>query len=170
MTRARRLILGAALVVAVCVSATACASSSARPVEGKKIKHLDASFLPSEVAGLKVSAEDVSAVGGSKKSFVEEVGLYSLRRDELLQATLQVSRFTEDADVHKADFRQAVVQQIGSSVPRSYRMGDDTVYLTSGRRQSVAVWFRDRYLLVLSTREEFPAPRSLLRSLLEVQP
>ena len=157
------------MTVALAVTG-ACAKSDAEPVVGKDIKRLDASFLPPEVHGLKIAAEDVSAVNSSKKAFVDGVGLYSLRKDELLQATLQVSRFSKDADVEKAEFRRAVVQQIGNAIPRSYRMGGETVFLTSARRQVVAVWFKGRHLFVLSTREEFGAGRTLLRSLLEVQP
>jgi hypothetical protein len=49
-------------------------------------------------------------------------------------------------------------------------MGDHQVYLTTGRRQSVAVWWKGRHLFILSSREEFETPRSLLRAALEIEP
>lgn len=160
-----------ALLVAVALGSTlaGCAQSSAKAVKGEQIEVLDASILPAEVQGLTVAVEEATAVQGAKSAFVDAVGLYSLRSDDLLQATLQVSRFTEDAKLDNA-FKRGVVQQVGSTTPQATRMSDKTVYLTTGKRQSVAVWFNDRYLFILGTREEYPTPRSLLRELLEVKP
>ena len=62
-----------------------------------------------------------------------------------------------------------MVQQIGSTVPRIFRMGDRTVYVTTGRRQSIAVWFEERHLFILATREEYDQPRTLLREALEIK-
>ena len=50
------------------------------------------------------------------------------------------------------------------------RVGDRAVYLTTGRRQSVAVWWDDSYLFVLSSREDYETPRALLRAALEIEP
>ena len=57
-----------------------------------------------------------------------------------------------------------------SSAPRTERLGTDTVYLTTGTKQSIAVWFKDRYLFVLATRADYDEPRTLLRKALEIQP
>jgi hypothetical protein len=135
-----------------------------------EVTALDASILPAELLGLRVAVEEIGGAKNVKDPFVESVGLYSLREGELLQGTLQVSRFSADADSETSRFRQAVVQQIGSTVPKRYRMGGQTVYLTAGKRQSIAVWFRGRYFFVLSMREEFGRPRALLRSALEIAP
>jgi hypothetical protein len=62
-----------------------------------------------------------------------------------------------------------VVNQIGATAPRPVRLGHDTVYLTTGTRQSVAVWFKGRYLFVLATRADYEQPRTLLRRALEIQ-
>jgi hypothetical protein len=126
--------------------------------------------VPDNLLDLAVQKEDVSVVENTKRPFVEAVGLYSLRRDDLLQATLQISRFTEEADATSTKFRQSVVTQIGSTTPRLFRVGDRTVYLTTGRRQSVAVWWEDRYLFVLSSRDDYETPRGLLRAALDIEP
>lgn len=135
-----------------------------------KVKVFDASLVPAELLGLKVTPEEVGGATEVKNPFVEGVGLYSLREGELLQGTLQVSRFTEKADSEKARFRSSVVQQIGTTIPKAYVMGDDVVYLTSGKRQSIAVWFKGRYFFVLSTRDDFGRPRALLREALGIEP
>jgi hypothetical protein len=85
-------------------------------------------------------------------------------------ATLQVSRFNDGADVDSDKFRRTVVNQIGSTAPRTVRLGDQTVYLTTGTKQSIGVWFKGRYLFVLASRADFDEPRTLLRKALEIEP
>lgn len=160
----------AGLVMVVATTTLAgCATSSATAVKGEAIKELPAGIVPDEVLGLKVSKEETSAVQGAKSAFVDSIGLYSLRSDDLLQATLQVSRFTKDAKVKSESFRTGVVQQIGSSTPQAVQMDGTTIYLTTGKRQTVAVWFQGRYLYILGTREEYATPRALLRELVTVK-
>lgn len=139
-------------------------------VAAREVKAFDGSLVPSELLGLKVAPEEIGGAANVKDPFVDGVGLYSLREGELLQGTLQLSRFSADADSTTPRFRQSVVQQIGSTVPKLYRMGGKPVYLTTGKRQSIAVWFQGRYFFVLSMREEFEQPRALLRQALEIQP
>ena len=150
--------------------APACGGNGVSEASAAEVKPLREGIVPAELLGLKVSAEDISQAQAAKTSFVDGIGLYSLRAGETLQATLQVSRFTEEADVDSAAFKQQVVQQIGASTPVIFRMGKSTVWLTTGRRQNVAVWFTDRHLFVLATREEFDRPRALLRAALEIKP
>jgi hypothetical protein len=104
------------------------------------------------------------------KAFVDSLALYSLRHNDLVMATLQVSRFNDGADIGAEKFRQTVVNQIGSSAPRTVRLGGETVYLTTGTKQSIGVWFKGRYLFVLATRGDYDEPRTLLRRALEIQP
>lgn len=139
-------------------------------VGAKSVEKFDETIVPEDLMGLKVAAEEIGGAPDVKDPYVEGVGLYSLRTGDLLQGTLQVSRFSEDADSETNRFRQAVVSQIGSTVPKAYQMGDRTVYLTAGKRQSIAVWFDGRYFFVLSTRDEFEQPRALLRAALEIKP
>ncbi len=162
--RCAALIMGGALLVA-----PACGAEP-KEVGAKKVEKLDPSIVPTELQGLKVSPEEIGGATEVKSPFVEKVGLFSLRQGELLQGTLQVSKFAANADSEKSRFRLSVVQQIGSTVPKPYRMGDRTVYLTAGKRQSIAVWFEGPHFFVLSTRDDFGQPRALLRSALEIKP
>jgi len=144
---------------------------SAQGTDGKNIETLGTDLLPADLLGLKVQAEDISGtIASEQRTYVEATSLYSLRSDDLLQATLQVSRFNSDADADSPGFRRSLLNQIGGSRPRAVRLGDETIYLTSGTKQQLAVWFRGRHLLVLATREDYPRPKSLLRRALEVQP
>ncbi|MGI8792089.1 MAG: hypothetical protein ACR2H3_02745, partial [Acidimicrobiales bacterium] len=126
--------------------------------------------FPGELSGLGVDPEYASAVENQKRPFVEAVGLYSLRQGDTLQATLQLSRFTEAANTDDERFRRSVVQQVGSTVPHEVTVGETTVFITTGRRQQVAVWFQDRTLFILGMREEYDTPRALTRAALEIKP
>ena len=75
----------------------------------------------------------------------------------------------DDADTNDERFRLAVVNQIGSTEPKAFRMGTETVYLTASKRQSVAVHFGERSFTVLSTLETYESSRSLLREVLELE-
>jgi hypothetical protein len=154
--------------VAVGVLAGACGGDEPQAA-ASEVKPLGAETVPGELNGLAVQPEEIANLQEVKRPFVEAAGLYSLRAGEQLQATLQISRFTEEAETDKNEFRTSVVQQIGSSVPRIFRMGERTVYLTTGRRQSIAIWFEGRDLFVLATREEYDQPRTLLREALEIK-
>ncbi|MGH9040257.1 MAG: hypothetical protein ACRDZ3_08500, partial [Acidimicrobiia bacterium] len=63
-----------------------------------------------------------------------------------------------------------VVNQIGSARPRTFRLGKRTVYLTTGTKQSIAVWFKGPHMFVLASRSDYDQPRSLLRAVLEIKP
>ena len=161
--------LAAALAV-FALAGAACADDGVEEAQAAKVEKLGENLVPGEMLGLRVATEDIGPVQRVKRPYVEAVGLYSLREGEQLQGTLQVSRFTEAAEAEKARFRNSVVQQIGSTVPRQLSMGGEQVWLTTGRRQSVAVWFKGRHVFVLATREEYTTPRSLLRKALEIEP
>ncbi|HEX2850334.1 MAG TPA: hypothetical protein VHN98_07265 [Acidimicrobiales bacterium] len=169
-----RAVAGAVLLLVVGLSAAACGgtpAASAAATPAGKIGTLPAGFLPSEVLGLAVAPEDVSAqIKGVDRSYADAVGMYSFRSDDLLQATLQVTKFNDRARWRSAAFRLQVVSQVGGSVPSPVKVGDDTVYLTRGTKQSLAIWFRGPYLFVLATREEYLRPRALLREMLKVKP
>lgn len=158
------------LLAVTAVAATGCGGDeeTAAPTE---IELLPEDLLPASMAGLRVESEDIEGTvkGGKRQSYLDSVGLYSFRADDdLLQATMQVSRFSDEARYQDRDFRQSVLLQIGSTVPRAFRMGDQTVYLSTGRRQNVVIWFQDEYLFVLSTRDEFGRPRTLLREAIDL--
>ena len=131
--------------------------------DAREIVALDADRLPAELLGLQVKREDISEVlDGSKRPYLDEAGLYSLREGETLQATLQVGRFADGVDHDDTKFREKLLTTVGGGSIRELRLGDRQVYLTTGDRQQVALWFLDSYLMVLSTREEYQTPRALL--------
>lgn len=176
MRTGRRIVAVLALAVSAAGGLGACgeddgAGYADQALAGEDITAVEGDLLPPEFLGLKVAKEDVSgALASSKRSYVDATTLYSLRTGDLLQATLQVSRFTESSEHTTTKFRNSLLNQIGASRPRSVRVGDDTVYLTTGTKQQLAVWFRGRYMLVLATREDYPTPRTLIRKALEVDP
>jgi hypothetical protein len=94
--------------------------------------------------------------------------LFSFReKDDLLRATLQVSRFNELAEPDVPKFRNSVVANLGSTVPQELRVGEAHVWLTTGNQQLIFVWFQRRSFMVLSIRGDYPFPRTLLRKLLD---
>lgn len=169
MSLARR--LGAGLLVVVMAFTAGACGGDDESATATKIELLPKDLLPASMAGLRVASEDIEGTvkGAKRRSYLDSAGLYSFRTDDdLLQATLQVSRFSEEARFKDREFRQSVLQQIGSTVPRSFRMGDQTVYLSTGKSQNVVIWFKDEYLFVLSSREEFGRPRTLLREAIDL--
>lgn len=169
--RLRLRCLGAVLAAAVALAGCSRSDASVEPTPGKAIKALEVPNLPADLLGLKLAPEDVSEdLGKVPSAFIDSLSLYSLRKNDLVMATLQVSRFNDGADVTAEKFRQTVVNQIGSTAPRTVRLGGETVYLTTGTKQSIGVWFKDRYLFVLATRADYDEPRTLLRKALEIKP
>lgn len=161
------LIAGAlAVVLAACGG-----GGGPKGVAGKRIQSLPAEVVPSQVLGLQVNKEDIDkALAQARRTYLDATSVYSFRDADLLQATLQVSRFTDDARFRSAEFRGTLVNQIGGSTPAPVRLSGREVFLTSGNRQRIAVWFRDRYMFVLATRDEFAEPKTLLRQAMEIQP
>ncbi len=139
----RYAVIGLLLVTA---ATSAGCSNGSTPILGtraKDIGELPGDLVPAELLGLPAKQEDIKgALATTKRAYIDSVGLYSFRRDELLQATLQVSKFNDDAKWQTPKFRRSVVGQIGGSVPQRVRIGDDTVYLTSGTKQTLAMWYR----------------------------
>lgn len=127
--------------------------------------------LPSQILGLKVVEENVtSEVRGVSGTYLDSLGLFSFREtDDLLRATLQIGRFNDVAEPERKRFRDAIIAQLGSTVPLQLRVGDNDVYLTSGTEQSIYSWFDDNGFYVYSVRSDYPFPRTLMRKLLEAE-
>ena len=164
-------------IIVLLAAAGACGGSggSASKNQGtgaKQIKTLQPNLVPDGIEGLKVAQQDVSdAVQRSRQAYVDAFSLYGMRTpDDLLEATLEVTRFNPDAAYKTEQFRQSVVGQIGSSKALPVRMANTTVYQTTGKQQEISVWFQDRYLFVLSVRSDFAQPRALLRQMVGVKP
>lgn len=165
----RRRLVGVLVVVAAV--AGACGNGSeVRGVQGSAIEAIPPDALPGQIADLTVRVEDMSKqLALAKDTYVESAGVFSLRKGELVQATLQVTRFTEDFDYRDEVARTSLANRMGGSRADVLRLSGDTVYLTEGQRQRLALWFRGAYLYILSTRRDYATPRTLLRSALEVE-
>lgn len=127
--------------------------------------------LPEQILGLRVVEENVaSEIRGVSGTFVDSLGLFSFREeDDLLRATIQIGRFNDVAEPQRQRFRNAIVAQLGATVPTQLKVGDHIVYLTTGSEQSIFSWFDDEGFYVLSVRSDYGFPRSLLRRLVETQ-
>jgi hypothetical protein len=172
VTRSRFKRFALAGLIAVSIGASACAAKTeavGQPIAGKQIKKVDTSLLPPEIAGLKVTTEDITGqLAGVKRSFVDKAGLFALRRGDLLVSTLQVSRFNAAARVNTDDFQSGVLSRVGSTVPKLYILSGRRLFLTAGNKQTVAVWFAGRAMFVLSIRQDYLTPRSLVRQMLDL--
>lgn len=161
----------AALLVPLVLLAGGCTrdSSAAEGVPSGKIEQLPADLLPGELNGLRVEREDeAETLQQARRSWAEAVGLYSLRSGDLLQATLQVTRLHDEADPADRDFRRALLNQIGGSASRPIRLGDRTVYVSTGNKQRLSTWFDGDYMFILAVRDDYDRPRTLLRQALEL--
>lgn len=154
-------------VLGLCLATIACGGpeepAEARPVTPPSIG------LPSQLLGLTVAAENINTAlaEGAEQPFVDSVGLFAFREGEdLLQATLQVSRFTEDARPEEGTFRGGIVSRIGGTNPRRVRVGEQDVFVTTGRNQNVFIWFEKKGFFVLTVRSDYEFPRTLLRRIL----
>jgi len=165
----KRVLAGAVLGAVVALGSAACGSGSSAKLVVHTIQPLTLKTLPSQVLGLTVKPEATDQLKQAKRPFIDAVAFYSLRKGDELEATLQVSHFDDKARLSDPNFVTSLVSQIGSTAPKAVRMGHDTVFLTTGTRQSVSVWLRGRDMFILSSREDFTQPRALLRALLGVQ-
>jgi hypothetical protein len=167
MVRPTRPLVGALVSMAVVVSG-ACGGSSVKGRPGAAVGPVHVA-LPALLAGLDVKPENAkSQLAGVPSTYLRATNLYSLRKNDLVEATLQVSQLESGSRFESTPFRQTLVNRIGGGVPVTVRMGASTVYLTQGVRQNVAVWFRGSYYLVLTSRIDFDQPRTLLRAALGV--
>lgn len=126
--------------------------------------------LPSQILGLVVKPEDVSKLlKEAKRPFVDSVGLFSLRENDLVRATLQVSRFNFLASPKSPEFRSSIIDQLGSRRPERVRVGETLVYVTFGNEQHIFAWFEGRGFFILTAHQNYEFPRTLLRRLLELK-
>lgn len=157
-----------AVLVALAVASALAACGSSDPAvsraDERKVTALDAPGVPGTLHGLTVKRENVkSALSSAKRPYLDSAVLFSLRDGDRLEATLQIGRFADDARWRDSSFRASLLSTIGGGSPRKLRMDRQYVYLTSGDRQALAIWFKGRDLFILSSREDYASPRGLLR-------
>ena len=168
MSRWHRVVCGTGLALAV-IGTAACGGSdddalAQAPAKPPEIR------IPSELLGLAVGAEDIrSQIDQTEQPYIDSVGLFAFRQGkDLLQATLQLSRFTPGARPESASFRGSIISRIGGTAPREVRVGDREIFLTTGRNQVVFIWFDKRGFFVLTIRRDYAFPRTLLRRILDL--
>lgn len=163
-----RKIVIAGVVAIACLGA--CGTPTATGVSGKSISALPDNALPATLAGLDVHPEGVkNLLVDTRDAYVRAIGLYSLRQNNLVIATLQISKLTSKFDYKNEKQRALLVSRVGGSRPEVHRLGSQIVYLTLGLRQQLSVWFSGRTLFILSARQDFDRPRTLLRDAVELR-
>ncbi len=163
--------VAAAMCALVALTLAACGSATAGGVPGKEIKQIPASAVPSTLGELEVHAEDIkNVVAQAQNSYASAMSLYSMRKNNLVVATLEVTRLIDRFDYRSDKQRALLADKVGGAKSEAHRVGPAVVYLTSGLRQRISIWFRGRYLFVLATREDYDQPRTLLRNVLELNP
>ena len=165
MKRLAPILVSLGLLIAGCGGGEDVVAQAGGPVEP-----LDDIQLPPQVVGLNVAEEKVDqALENFRPSYVAGAALYSFRGEkDLVQATLQIARFRDEPRNRSNSFRQSILAQFGSTRPRPTRMGSTVVYRTTQTKQKVAIWFDDLDWYLLSIRDEFDRPRTLMRETLEV--
>jgi hypothetical protein len=125
--------------------------------------------MPTELLDLSVTAEDAGpTLARADNTYVKAAGLYSMRKEDVVQGTLEILSFNDKARLDDPKFRSEMVGQIGGATPEIARLGTDRVYFVRGIKQKISVWFRGRTLLILAVREDYDHPRDLLRAALEL--
>ena len=159
-----------AVALAIVVAALAGCVGGGKPAD-RQVGTLDPGMLGRRVLDLDVSIENVAdELARETDVYVDGLTLFSLRRQKLLMATLQVARLDDRARVKDTAFRRSFVQSLGGTEPCEVRLGTQELWTTTGNDQELAVWFDGVYLFVLSTRKDYERPRVLLRTMLEVKP
>lgn len=171
MRRGRlRGLAGGAVAAGLLLSACGGGDSAVGRADERVIEPLDVDALPAEMLGLSIEREDIEEIlNATKRPYLQAASLYSLREGDELQATLQIGAFADDAEYAEDSFRRSLLATLGGGSIRELRVGGRPVFLTTGDRQQVAIWFEEDLMVVLSTREEFEQPRTLLRNALELE-
>lgn len=116
--------------------------------------------LPPSLGGLRVAKEPKAIKQLIKtakvNSYVCDGAVFSLRDGEELRGVLQVARLTPDARPEEKEFRKTVAD--GSNAKRQpVKIGETLVYQGNFNKQLIQLWFVDRFMLVLTVRENAAA-------------
>lgn len=127
---------------------------------------------PASLNGLAMTEEKI---GKGKKSaqtqYLTDITLYSLRQpSQQLEATIQVGRLKRGTPAASISFQREIAGQVGTTVPQEHRVGGTALFVTRVRKLSVAIWFKDGHLFVLSIREGYAQPKTLIRQAMAMDP
>lgn len=158
----------------VLLAMTACGGAgTAGPQRPAGTVRVFPSGVPTQLLGYPLKKENVGHTLASNRqpTYFDNVQFYSLRRkDNFLEATLQIGHFKPGTDDAQTYFRQTVATGIGSTQPIATKVGNDMVYVSTQTGLVIASWFRGDYLLILSIRDTFSQPKTLIRQALELSP
>ncbi|MHB1447238.1 MAG: hypothetical protein ACYCTI_09965 [Acidimicrobiales bacterium] len=159
--------------VLACVSLVSVACGKAAPAtaahRGAHIASLPASALPADLDGLTVTEEKSPAgVSSDTGSYASSLGFFSLRKDKLVEATLEVVKLGRSADASSSSFQESLVNQINGGVPVALTLAGRQVYEAGGTGVGLTSWFDGRYFFVLTIRATYPTPRALIEAALAV--
>jgi len=162
----------AVLVLTLAVAGAGCGGGKA-PSSAQSRSHvasLPSGTLPSSLGDLTVQQEQLpSQIRSATSSYAKAVGFYSLRKNKLVEGTLEVVEFNSSADWASPTFRTAVADQVSGGVPDELTLAGHAVYQSPGTGATLDAWFSGRYLFVLTIRSSYSQPRSLTESALEMQ-
>ena len=117
--------------------------------------------VPPSLGGLSV-ALDKKATDKLRKensidaSYMCDGAVFSLRggkNGKTLLGIMTLERLTSDAETDKSDFRTRIVGSIGTA-RKPEDIGGTLVYRTKSNEQLTAVWFKKRFMGILTVRED----------------
>ncbi|MGQ0434042.1 MAG: hypothetical protein ACT452_16750 [Microthrixaceae bacterium] len=156
-------------LIALALVLAACGDGGGESVTVADFDKIPPDRLPATVLDLGIGAEEFSAtLLAGQEPYIEALGMFGLRKGDLLQATMQVSRFDSPSTIRNPVFRRSLAGQIGGTgQPSVSRVGDETVFIMPSGRQTLAVWYGSEEMYVLTVRPEYSQPRRLLRAMVE---
>ena len=159
----------APIAVALLTSACGGDDGAGSALKVAEFETVAADAMPATVLDLVVGPEDFSAtLLASQEAYIDALGVFGMRRDDLLYATVQVSRFDDPDTIADPLFQRSLAGRLGDSGrPSVVRVGQQSVYLMPSGRQTLGVWFVDDEMFVLTVRPEYEQPRRLVRALVE---
>jgi hypothetical protein len=118
---------------------------------------------------LTVSPEKLpSGISKNSETYARAIGFYSLRQNQLVEATLEIVHLGTNANWSSAGFQSSLVGQVAGGVPSTLQLSGHTVYEATATGSGMTMWFDGPYFYVLSIRSDYKSPRSLLESALGV--
>lgn len=160
--------LVASMALALVLAACGGASDASEPTATPGASELG---LPTRLLGLDLVEEDISEkLQEVDASYFSSLSLFGFRADDeerTLRATLQVGRFNDLARPEDPAFIRRIVGQVGASVPEEIRLGDHPVFMSIGQSHYTFLWFSGEWMYVLTSRDDYPFFRTMLRRLVE---
>ena len=153
----------AALAAVALLGLAGCGEAELTGTRGKDIKTLPVTTVPKVLNGLSVKPEKVTkALEQAKQSYVNSVGFYSLRKDNVVQGTIQVSEFGPSARLSDPEFRTQIINQSSPGTPSNVNVNGTGVQQSTGTKSTVSIWFSEDRFVVLTVLKSYLGARGLL--------